>query len=320
MADSRRTAARFDLGELTHQWLGRSGSLSVPGPVWFLVLDGTAYLETAGGSTPVTVGDAVWVDGRTAFAVGSDGGAKLAVGDLRVVVATRAVPSPLVVRGFAERHAGVADLVKGCPLDGACRASVFADGYGTLIGAAMTESWQQDEGPVAEAGDPLVARVLEAVVADPANKWSVESLASLVHLSRSALSARFQKALGRSPVRVLREVRMGEARRLLSDPRLPVEAVASRCGYGSLAAFSRAFTADHGSSPQSWRTALLENRHTTPSPQGGRSTANPRDGRSAANPQDRRNTPKRQDGRSTAKPMPLSTAQIAPTVSAAATP
>ncbi|GAA3099903.1 AraC family transcriptional regulator [Kribbella aluminosa] len=256
------------------------------------MLDGTAYLETAGGSTPLVVGDAVWVDARTAFAVASDDGAKLAIGDLRVVVAADPVPSPLVIRGFADRHAGVADLVRGCPLDGVCRATVFADGYGTLIGAAMTDSWLQDQGPATDAGDPLVARVLEAVVADPANKWSVESLASLVHLSRSALSARFQKALGRSPVRMLREVRMGEARRLLSDPRLPVEAVASRCGYGSIAAFSRAFAADHGSSPQSWRADVHQDRL-----QAGLL-----------------------DGRSAAKPMPLSTAQTAPTVSAAATP
>ncbi|WP_344187741.1 AraC family transcriptional regulator [Kribbella karoonensis] len=299
MADSRRTAARFDLGQLNHHILGRRETLSVPGPQWFLVLDGTAYLETAGGSTPLAVGDAAWVDARTAFAIASDEGAKLAIGDLRVVVATQPVPSPLLVRGFADRHAGVADLVRGCPLDGVCRATVFADGYGTLIGAAMTDSWQQDQGPVPEAGDPLVTRVLEAVVADPANKWSVESLAGLVHLSRSALSARFQKALGRSPVRMLREVRMGEARRLLSDPLLPVEAVAARCGYGSIAAFSRAFAADHGSSPQSWRSHAL---HDDPG------TAKPAE-------------PTRlQDGRRTAKPIPLSAAQTAPTVSAAATP
>ena len=256
--------------------------MSAPGPVWFLVLGGTAYLETASGVTSLGAGDAVWVDARAAYAV--DGEADLAIGDLRVVVAAEPVPSPLVVRGFADRHPGVADLVRSCPLDGACRASLFAEGYGTLIGAAMTDSWLDDQGASDNDGDPLVARVLDAVVADPAQKWSVESLASLVHLSRSALTARFQKALGRSPVRMLREVRMGEARRLLSQQGLSVEAVAARCGYGSLAAFSRAFAADHGASPQSWRAAVL------------------------------------QEGRSTANPIPLSTAQTAPSTSVAATP
>ncbi|MFF0267156.1 helix-turn-helix domain-containing protein [Kribbella sp. NPDC004536] len=286
MAASRRTTARYDLGGLHHRTLTGSEPLGAPGPVWFLVLGGTAYLETASGVTSLGEGDAVWVDARTAFAV--DGDADLAIGDLRVVVAADALPSPLVIRGFAGRHPGVADLVRSCPMDGACRASLFAEGYGTLIGAAMTDSWLDDQGPSGDERDPLVARVLDAVVADPAQKWSVESLASLVHLSRSALSARFQKALGRSPVRMLREVRMGEARRLLSEPGLPVEAVAARCGYGSIAAFSRAFAADHGSSPQSWRTAVLQ--------EGLR------------------------EGRSTANPIPLSTAQTAPSASVAATP
>jgi AraC-like DNA-binding protein len=192
----------------------------------------------------------------------------------------------MVIRGFAARHAGVAELVRGCPLDGACRASVFADGYGNLVGAAMTDSWLADQGTDSQTADPLVTRVLQAVVDDPAYKWSVESLASLVHLSRSALSARFQKALGRSPVRMLREVRMGVARKLLSDLSLPVEAVASRCGYGSIAAFSRAFAAEHGLSPQSWRATTLHEPGL----------------------------------RSTAKPIPLTTAQTAPSTSVAATP
>ncbi|TCC07908.1 helix-turn-helix domain-containing protein [Kribbella soli] len=282
----RPTTARFDLSELTHRLLVGTASLNAPGPLWFLVLSGTANLGTAAGTTQLVPGDAAWLDSRTGFAVTTDARAELAVADLRVAVAAYPVPSPMVIRGFAARHAGVAELVRGCPLDGACRASVFADGYGNLVGAAMTDSWLADQGSDTQTFDPLVTRVLEAVIADPANKWSVESLASLVHLSRSALSARFQKAVGRSPVRMLREVRMGAARKLLSDLSLPVEAVASRCGYGSIAAFSRAFAADHGLSPQSWRANTLQEP-------GLRSTANP---------------------------IPLTTAQTAPSTSVAATP
>lgn len=276
--------ARFDLSELTHRLLVGTASLASPGPLWFLVLSGTANLATAAGTTHLAPGDAAWLDSRTGFVVTTDARAELAVADLRAV-ATYPVPSPMVIRGFAARHAGVAELVRGCPLDGACRASLFADGYGNLVGAAMTDSWLADQGSDTHT-DPLVTRVLEAVIADPANKWSVESLAGLVHLSRSALSARFQKALGRSPVRMLREVRMGAARNLLSDLSLPVEAVASRCGYGSIAAFSRAFAAEHGLSPQSWKASTLQEP-------GLRSVANP---------------------------IPLTIAQAAPSTSVAATP
>ncbi|TCC30930.1 helix-turn-helix domain-containing protein [Kribbella speibonae] len=277
--------SRHDVTELTHRALLAGAPLTSPGPLWFLVLSGTAELGTAAGTTILGAGDAAWLDDRTGFAVTTTEPAELAVADLRVIVAAHPLPSPLVIRGFDTRHPGVAELVRACPLDGACRASVFADGYGNLVGAAMTDSRLADQGAESHT-DPLVSRVLEAVIADPANKWSVESLASLVHLSRSALSARFQKALGRSPVRMLREVRMGAARELLSDRSLPVEAVASRCGYGSIAAFSRAFAAEHGLSPQSWRASTL---HTP----GLRSAANP---------------------------IPLTTAHAAPRTSVAATP
>ncbi|WP_329000169.1 AraC family transcriptional regulator [Kribbella sp. NBC_00709] len=282
----RRPAARFDIGGLRHQELDSEASLGAPGPLWFLVLGGAVTLRTAAGTSELGVGDAAWLDSQTGFTVTTAAGAELAAADLRVVVAAHAIPSPLVVRGFAARHPGVAELVKSCPLDGHCRASTFGEGYGTLIGAAMTDSWLEDEHPEADEVDPLVTRVLEAVVADPAGQWSVESLATLAHLSRSALNTRFQKALGRSPIRMLRDVRMGEARLLLADPGLPVEAVASRCGYGSIAAFSRAFTSEHGLSPQSWRAELRQVRGV----------------------------------RSTAKPTPLTTATAAPSTSAALTP
>jgi AraC-like DNA-binding protein len=277
--------ARYDMGGLKHRELNPCVSLDAPGPLWLLVLSGAATVRTAAGITALEPGDAVWLDSRTGFTVEGAIATEVAVADLRVVVAPHVIPSPLVVRDFASRHVGVANLVRTCPLDGLCRASAFGVGYGQLIGAAMTDSWLNDEGGDDE-GDPLVNRVLDAVVADPASEWSVESLANLVHLSRSALNARFQKALGRSPIRMLREVRMGEARELLSDPALPVEAVASRCGYGSIAAFSRAFAAEHGLSPQSWRAELRHDR-------GARSTANP---------------------------MPLIAATTAPVTSAAVTP
>jgi AraC-like DNA-binding protein len=262
-----RATARYDVSEMLHQVLDGDAVLRSPGPLWFLVLDGAARLRTPTGALTVGAGDAVWLDARTAFTVEAVRNSDLVVADLRVFGATHPMPSPLVVRNFRSRHPGVAELVRACPLDSGCRLSAFAEGYGALIGAAMTESWLTDQTVDPEAADPLVRRVLEAVSADPAGSWSVDSLASLVHLSRSALTARFQKALGRSPVRTLREVRMGHARELLRNRALPIEVVASRCGYGSLAAFSRAFTAEHGSSPQAWRADVLQER-------GPRRTAN----------------------------------------------
>ncbi|WP_036967188.1 helix-turn-helix transcriptional regulator, partial [Promicromonospora kroppenstedtii] len=94
-----------------------------------------------------------------------------------------------------------------------------------------------------------VADVVAALAASPGEPWTLDRMAALVHLSRSALTERFRRATGHSPMRMLREVRMHRARTLLIDRCLPVTRVAFEVGYGSVAAFSRAFTTDHGRSP-----------------------------------------------------------------------
>ncbi|MEU8343384.1 AraC family transcriptional regulator [Spirillospora sp. NPDC048832] len=225
-------------------------------PLWALVLAGELTLETAFETQSLTEGDAVLIDARTAYRLAASerhGESALVVGDLRMAVPIRRMPSPLVVRGFGTRHGGVMALVTQCPLERACRPTLFAASYGNLIGAAMTTSWQEDQGADTGPPDEAVTAVVAAVAARPAEPWTVEGMARLVHLSRSALGERFRRALGRGPAEVLREIRMREARRLLGDPSRPVEYIASAVGYGSTAAFSRAFSSHHGVAPQAWR-------------------------------------------------------------------
>ncbi|MFE9107714.1 helix-turn-helix transcriptional regulator [Actinomadura geliboluensis] len=231
-----------------------------PAPLWALVLAGEFTLETAFEAQSLAEGDAVLVDARTAHRLTASRRheeSALVVADLRMAVPVRRLPSPLVVRGFGTRHGGVMALVTRCPLERACRPTLFAASYGNLIGAAMTTSWQEDQGGDAGPPDEAVTAVVAAVAARPAEPWTVEGMARLVHLSRSALGERFRRALGRGPAEVLREIRMREARRLLADPSRPVEYIASAVGYGSSAAFSRAFSSHHGVAPQAWREPSL---------------------------------------------------------------
>lgn len=222
-------------------------------PGWALVMEGEVSLETVEGSQRLERGDAVLVDQRTAHRLSAVQSADLVLADLRLAVPATQLPSPLVVDDFARRHPGVAALVTMCPLRAADRAWLFASSYGNLIGAAMTYSWREQVDGSAEDVDHDIATVVAAVSASPEEPWTVDRMARLVHLSRSALGDRFRRALGRSPVDVLREVRMEQARRLLAESGHPVAYVAFRVGYGSTAAFSRAFSAVHGVSPQVWR-------------------------------------------------------------------
>lgn len=232
----------------------------LPGPRWALVLAGELTLEAASESHLLSEGDAVLVDARTAHRLSASGHfeqSALVVGDLRLAVPTHRLPSPLIVGGFGTRHDGVAALVGKCPLERVCKPSLFAASYGNLIGAAMTAAWLEDQGldTAAPRPDEAVAAVVAAVTTRPGEPWTVERMARLVHLSRSALGERFRRALGRGPAEVLREARMREARRLLDDLSRPVEYVAFAVGYGSTAAFSRAFSSHHGIGPQAWRDA-----------------------------------------------------------------
>ncbi|MER7557410.1 AraC family transcriptional regulator [Nocardioides sp. NPDC126508] len=225
---------------------------------WLLVDDGTVVLTAAGQSHLLRAGDAVLVGGQVRHRLATHDGAALIRADLRAVAVAYPLANPLIVRDFVGRHGGVAELVRRCPLAGPCRRwALFASGYASLLGAAMTASWLEDtgreiDGP-APVLDPTVAQVLSAVIADPGRPWSVETMADSVHLSRSALGERFRRSLGQSPSEALRDVRMRAARHLLAGGDGPVEQVAYAVGYGSGAAFSRAFTASHGIGPQAWR-------------------------------------------------------------------
>jgi AraC-like DNA-binding protein len=249
----------WDMSLLRHERLSAGAILKdSPGPLWVLLLDGSAEFETAGGGQRLSAGDAVLVDSRTARRISAVEELELAVADLRAVPAYP-VPSPFVVSGFSDRHPGVARLVATCPLGEACRSALYTHSYAGLIGAAMVTSWLEagEDGAEGGAGDAAVLDVLAALAVHPGEQWTLDRMARLVHLSRSALTARFRRAAGRTPMEILREIRMREARTLLSDGSQPVAQVAFAVGYGSTAAFSRAFSVHHGLAPLAWRSDAL---------------------------------------------------------------
>ncbi|GAA4722933.1 AraC-type DNA-binding protein [Promicromonospora umidemergens] len=244
---------------LRRERLPAEASLVRPGALWGLVLSGAVTLETAGDRRTILPGDAVLVDPRTAHRLTADVETDLVHGDLRRSVTSTPLPSPLVQRRFGKEHRGIVALVTTCPLSVQCRVDRFASAYAGLIGAAISSlspppERAGDQGAVrGPADDPQVAEVVAALAARPGEPWNLDRMAALVHLSRSALTDRFRRATGHSPMRMLREVRMHRARLLLTKQCLAVTRVAFEVGYGSVAAFSRAFAADHGVSPLAWR-------------------------------------------------------------------
>lgn len=69
------------------------------------------------------------------------------------------------------------------------------------------------------------------------------------------LADRFARAVGRPPMQYLGQVRMQRAEESLASSAATVSAVAREVGFGSEAAFSRAFKRATGLAPSLWREA-----------------------------------------------------------------
>ena len=104
--------------------------------------------------------------------------------------------------------------------------------------------------------EPKLGRAIVALHRDPGRNWSVAELAAEAGVSRSVFAERFLAATGMTPVRYLTELRMRLAAQWIARDREAIESVAYRLGYGSLAAFSRAFKRVVGRPPGAMRTEV----------------------------------------------------------------
>lgn len=104
--------------------------------------------------------------------------------------------------------------------------------------------------------DPLVAKAFAAMAMRPSDDHSLQSLANLACLSRSAFATRFTEVIGKSPMQVLRELRLRQAMFQLKASSLAVEVVARNAGYASRSSFIKAFRRIYGMEPSKVRRSV----------------------------------------------------------------
>ncbi|HQR70777.1 MAG TPA: AraC family transcriptional regulator [Burkholderiaceae bacterium] len=112
----------------------------------------------------------------------------------------------------------------------------------------------QSTGLFAALRDPALRRALDAMHADVERAWTVDDLAAVAAMSRSAFASRFQAVLGQTPVGYLTAWRMKLAVDWLQEGSSVLD-VALRCGYQTEAAFHRAFKREIGLTPGAVRRA-----------------------------------------------------------------
>ncbi len=103
---------------------------------------------------------------------------------------------------------------------------------------------------------PPVARVLNAISANPLRDWKAKELATIGKVSYSGLRALFQQAGQGTIHEHIQRVRLDQARLLLADKRLSIKDVAGQLSFSSEFYFSHFFRHHTGMTPTEFRRHL----------------------------------------------------------------
>lgn len=110
-------------------------------------------------------------------------------------------------------------------------------------------------GLLAALVDPRLGEALEAMHANPAQRWTLESLGRTAAMGRTTFAERFREVVGETPLQYLTSWRMQRAKRLLAESNQTIDEIAEQVGYDSGSSFSRVFSKTTGETPGAYRKA-----------------------------------------------------------------
>ena len=123
-------------------------------------------------------------------------------------------------------------------------------------GASQAPGWFRAQ------DDPVVGHAVRLLQDNPAEAWTLASLARETRVSRATLARRFTQVVGQPPMEYLTEWRLTLAADLILDPAETLGSVAGEVGYGSAYALSAASSASAGSGP----AITAAPKHSAPTP------------------------------------------------------
>ncbi|HKT53839.1 MAG TPA: AraC family transcriptional regulator [Caulobacteraceae bacterium] len=116
----------------------------------------------------------------------------------------------------------------------------------------LAEARGQQPGWLFALGDRQMAAAIGVMHAEPARRWTLQSLAERVGMSRTSFAVKFRETVGAAPMAYLAGWRMLRAADRLAHSSAPVSAIALDLGYESESAFSTAFKRAMGCSPRQY--------------------------------------------------------------------
>ncbi|QAU24395.1 AraC family transcriptional regulator [Dyella sp. M7H15-1] len=170
---------------------------------------------------------------------------------------SHALPTCLVVRAaeadkvFRHLTSMMVDVVNSGVAGRQVLLNKLADTLFTLAVCDYANRNTDHRGLFAALVDGRICKVLQAVHENPGRPWTMQSMASLACMSRSAFAERFAQLMKMPPMQYVTQWRVSIAERLLRDRQLSVGTIAERLGYSSEAAFRRLFKRVSGLCPGS---------------------------------------------------------------------
>lgn len=144
-------------------------------------------------------------------------------------------------REASESHCG-----RDAILDRLCEVALI------LILRDLMDQHRLDIGLLAGLADPKLKRAINAIHAEPARAWTLDSMAAEALMSRARFAQHFHDVVGMTPGAYLSDWRLGLAKSMLLKG-APLQTIALEVGYGSASALSRVFSKRCGLSPSGWR-------------------------------------------------------------------
>jgi AraC-like DNA-binding protein len=274
-------AARFGLVIAGSCWLTTDAPAKsiplAPGDC-YVILDGSTYtLGDHPRSTPQNCFDVVpkLVDG--AVSIGGGGAAATVVtgwfvyDELGARPLTALLPRVLLTRVDGYRtdilKATLELLAKETERPG-IGSGVVVSGLADIlfvqaIRSHLNNASEDEVGWLAALSDRRIGAAMRALHGKPADPWTVEKLATLSNMSRSAFAARFKARLGEAPLEYLTRWRMFRAGVLLRHTERSLAEIAHDVGYESDAALSKAFHRIVGMAPGAFRKQGADVRRNT---------------------------------------------------------
>ena len=101
---------------------------------------------------------------------------------------------------------------------------------------------------------PTIRKAQEWALSHLSEDLSTKALAAHVGMSERNFRRLFVDELRETPREYVERIRLDEARRQIEDTDLPAQAIAKRCGFGTVYSLRRAFVREFGVTPQWYRT------------------------------------------------------------------